>query len=300
MVDIYSIITKFFQEGGFFIYPIAVVLALGLAISLERWVFLTRERIRNAKAFDAFLPLIRTNDLEKMQLFTRDTQTPVTRILGCGIDMMKVSKQRADIENAMSEGMLETIPKLESRTSYLAVLANVATLLGLLGTIIGLIAAFTAVANADPAEKSKLLSSSISVAMNTTAFGLVSAIPLLIIHAILQNKTSAIVASIEMSAVKFLNVMTLNRAIEAGIVRPVQSSAQSSVVINNEPVNLVPEDSLVEATPEVQGDSSGYAEGSVAEVASADESQNDDHDQNPDVNGSGEPLDDSLGEQRPA
>lgn len=249
MVDIYSTVTKFFQEGGFFIYPIAVVLALGVAISIERWLFLTRERIRNAKAFDAFLPLLRTNDLEKMQLYTRDTQTPVTRIIGCGIDMMKVSKQRADIENAMSEGMLETIPRLETRTSYLSVLANIATLLGLLGTIIGLIAAFTAVANADPAEKSKMLSSSISVAMNTTAFGLISAIPLLIIHSLLQNKTAAIVSSIEMSAVKFLNVMTLNRAIEAGIVRPVQSAGHGGVAINNQPVSLTPEGELVVQQP---------------------------------------------------
>lgn len=289
-MDIYSTVTKFFQDGGFFIYPIAVVLALGIAISLERWLFLTRERIRNAKAFDAFLPLLRTNDLEKMQLFTRDTQTQVTRILGCGIDMMKVSKQRADIENAMSEGMLETVPKLESRTSYLAVLANVATLLGLLGTIVGLIAAFTAVANADPAEKSKMLSSSISVAMNTTAFGLVSAIPLLVIHAILQNKTAAIVSSIEMSAVKFLNVMTLNRAIEAGIVRPVQSSVQSSVVINNEPVNLSPEDAPQSAELEESNPAVLTANDDGLEATSVDDIDN----------RANERTDGSLDEQRPA
>jgi biopolymer transport protein ExbB/TolQ len=138
-------------------------------------------------------------------------------MIGCGLDMMRVTKQRADVEQAMSEGMMEAVPRLEQRTGYLAMLANVATLLGLLGTIIGLIAAFTAVANADPAEKSKLLSLSISVAMNTTAFGLIAAIPLLISHAILTNKTNAIIASIEMAGVKFLNVMTLNKAIVAGI-----------------------------------------------------------------------------------
>ena len=109
------------------------------------------------------------------------------------------------------------MPRLEVRTGYLAMLANVATLLGLLGTIIGLIMAFTAVADADPAEKSRLLSQSISVAMYTTAFGLIAAIPLLVVHAILQNKTASIVKSIEMGAAKFLNVMTLNREIEVGI-----------------------------------------------------------------------------------
>lgn len=229
MVDIYSTIARFFQDGGFFIYPIAFVLAVGLAISLERWVYLTRERYRNLKAFGDFLPLLRTTDLEKMQLYTREVSVPITRIIGCGLDMMKVSKQRADIENSMSEGMLETMPRIEARTGYLAVLANIATLLGLLGTIIGLIGAFTAVANADPAEKSELLSLSISVAMNTTAFGLISAIPLLVLHAVLQSKTSKIVTSIEMAAVKFLNIMTIHRLIEAGMPRPSVASEFSQV-----------------------------------------------------------------------
>ncbi|WP_188150628.1 MotA/TolQ/ExbB proton channel family protein [Teredinibacter waterburyi] len=219
MTDVYSIIVKFFQEGGFFIAPIAIVFFIGLAIAIERWVYLKYEKIRNAKAFSDFLPLLRTTEIEKMQMYTRENQAPVVRIIGCGLDMMKVSRQRADVENAMSEGMLETMPRIEQRTGYLPVLANVATLLGLLGTIVGLIGAFTAVANADPAEKSQLLSSSISVAMNTTALGLIAAIPLLILNAILQNKTKAIITSIEMSAVKFLNIMTLHRFIEAGSPR---------------------------------------------------------------------------------
>lgn len=219
MLDIYSTIVRFFQEGGLFMYPIGLVLAVGVAIAIERWLFLRWEEARNAKSFSDFLPLLRTTDVEKMQLYAREVQTPVTRIIACGLDMMKVSKQRGDIENAMSEGMLETMPRLEQRTSYLAVLANVATLLGLLGTIIGLISAFTAVAVADPAEKSTLLSQSISVAMNTTAFGLISAIPLLVLHALLNSKTQRIVSSIEMAGVKFLNMMTLHRFIEANAAR---------------------------------------------------------------------------------
>lgn len=216
-MEFFSSIAKFFQDGGLFIYPIALVLAIGVAISVERWRFLNREKMRNLKAFDDFLPLLRTDDHEKMTLFTRDNDAPISRMIGCGLDMMRVTKQRADVEQAMSEGMMEAVPRLEERTGYLAVLANVATLLGLLGTIIGLIAAFTAVASADPADKAKLLSLSISVAMNTTAFGLIAAIPLLIAHAMLTNKTNAIIGSIEMAGVKFLNVMTLNRAIQAGI-----------------------------------------------------------------------------------
>ena len=233
MLDFYNIVTSFLQDGGFFMYPISLVLAIGLAISLERWIYLTRERVRNARAFDNFLPLLRTTDMEKMQMYSRESQAPVTRIIACGLDMMKVSKQRADVENAMNEGMLETMPRLETRIGYLAVLANVATLLGLLGTIIGLISAFTAVANANPAEKSELLSMSISVAMNTTAFGLIAAIPLLVLHAVLQNKVGAIVTSIQMSAVKFLNIMTLHRLIEAGTPRAAESAPVSTAAPTN-------------------------------------------------------------------
>src|SRR5690554_8230864 len=100
MLDIYSTIVRFFQEGGLFRYPIGLVLAVGIAIAIERWVFLRREEARNAKAFSDFLPLLRTTDIEKMQLYAREVQTPVTRIIACGLDMMKVSKQRGDIENA--------------------------------------------------------------------------------------------------------------------------------------------------------------------------------------------------------
>ncbi len=225
MSDNYTLIVRFFQDGGMFIFPIGIVLAVGVVICIERWLFLTREKYRNSKAFNDFLPLLRTTDIERMQQFSRENTAPITRIIGCGIDMMKVSKQRGDIENSMSEGMLETVPRLEQRTGYLAVLANVATLLGLLGTIIGLISAFTAVANANPAEKSQLLSQSISVAMNTTAFGLMAAIPLLVMHAVLRNKTQKITNSIEMAAVKFLNIMTVNRLIESASPREIALTA---------------------------------------------------------------------------
>jgi biopolymer transport protein ExbB/TolQ len=108
----------------------------------------------------------------------------------------------------MEESLMEVMPRLEKRTHYLATFANIATLLGLLGTIVGLISAFTAVATANPAEKADLLSASISVAMNTTAFGLIVAIPLLLVHTLLQTKTTEIIDSLEMASVKFLNAIT--------------------------------------------------------------------------------------------
>jgi biopolymer transport protein ExbB len=126
-------------------------------------------------------------------------------MLGMGLARQGAIRRREDIEIAMEESMMEIIPQLEKRTPYVALLSNIATLLGLLGTIMGLIQAFTAVANANPAEKADLLSASISVAMNTTAFGLMSAIPLLLLHAKLTSTTGQIVDSLEMASVKALN-----------------------------------------------------------------------------------------------
>lgn len=229
MLDSYSAIISFFQDGGLFIYPIAFVFAVGIAISIERWLFLTKQKMVNHKAFGELYPFIRSNEQEKMAEFTKSNNTAVSRMIGSALDMLNVSHRRSEVENAMSEGVMETMPQLEQRTGYLAVLANVATLLGLLGTIVGLIAAFTAVANADPAEKSTLLSASISVAMNTTAFGLIAAIPLLIAHAMLQNKTTAIIASIEMAGVKFLNTMTINKVItDNGQAQQTETSSAST------------------------------------------------------------------------
>ena len=132
MGDIYSIVVNFLKEGGLFMYPISIVLVLGLAIAIERWVFLKREKGRNEKTFEDFLPLLRTNDHEKMTLFTRDHTAAISRIIGCGLDMMKITKQRADIEQAMNEGVMEVLPRLENRANYLAMLASVATLLDVL------------------------------------------------------------------------------------------------------------------------------------------------------------------------
>jgi hypothetical protein len=117
-------------------------------------------------------------------------------------------RRREDIEIAMEESMMEIIPQLEKRTPYVALLSNIATLLGTARHHHGLIEAFTAVANANPAEKADLLSASISVAMNTTAFGLMSAIPLLLLHAKLTSTTGQIVDSLEMASVKALNTIS--------------------------------------------------------------------------------------------
>lgn len=204
-------VLRFFQNGGPFMYPIAIVLLIGLAITLERFLYLGQVRRSNRRAFErGILPLIQKRDWHRAMTAANSSNSAIASVIGAGIGRLLGEHRREEIEYAMEEGLMEVLPRLEKRTQYLATLANIATLLGLLGTIIGLIAAFTAVANADPAEKATMLSESISVAMNTTAFGLMSAIPLLLFHALLQTRTNEIVDSFEMAGVKLLNIISEN------------------------------------------------------------------------------------------
>jgi len=198
----------FFHKGGLFMYPILFVFVAGMAISVERWVRLSRIRRVNSKVWNILYPLLVKGEFDKTRQMIDKDKSTISQMLGMGLARQGAVRRREDIEIAMEESMMEIIPQLEKRTPYVALLSNIATLLGLLGTIMGLIEAFTAVANANPAEKADLLSASISVAMNTTAFGLMSAIPLLLFHAKLTSTTGQIVDSLEMASVKALNTIS--------------------------------------------------------------------------------------------
>ncbi len=204
MESIYSII-GFFQKGGTFMYPILLVLTVGMAIAAERWIQLTRTRNENRKMWLRVQPVLVKGEFESARKIVDKDKSTIAQMLSMGLARQGAVRRREDIEIAMEESMMEIIPQLEKRTPYIGLLSNIATLLGLLGTIMGLIEAFTAVANANPAEKADLLSASISVAMNTTAFGLMVAIPLLLLHAKLTSTTGQIVDSLEMASVKALN-----------------------------------------------------------------------------------------------
>ncbi len=201
---IYSVV-GFFQKGGLFMYPILLVFAVGIAIAAERWFQLARARSENRKSWAKLQPVLVEGDFDKARNLVEKDKSSIAQMLSLGLARQGAVRRRDDIEIAMEEGMMEIIPQLEKRTQYVGLLSNIATLLGLLGTIMGLIEAFTAVANANPAEKADLLSASISVAMNTTAFGLMVAIPLLLLHAKLTSTTGSIVDSLEMASVKALN-----------------------------------------------------------------------------------------------
>ncbi|MCK4709338.1 MAG: MotA/TolQ/ExbB proton channel family protein, partial [Gammaproteobacteria bacterium] len=136
----------------------------------------------------------------------------VSRILLRVVNNFKDEVCLEDFEATVEESIMEAAPRLQKRTQYLAMFANIATLLGLLGTIIGLIKAFTAIAQVAPSMKAEILSASISVAMNTTAFGLIVAIPLLIFYTLLQTKTTEIMHSLEVAALHLVNQLSKFRS----------------------------------------------------------------------------------------
>ena len=216
-MDFFYSIVGFFSSGGLFMYPILLVFAFGVAIAIERYITLTLVTNKNQAVWDQVQPLLANGEFEEAREMTSKDESTISKVLNMGLSLQGAVRRREDIEIAMEESMMEIVPRLEKRTPYVALASSIATLLGLLGTIMGLIQAFTAVANANPAEKADLLSASISVAMNTTAFGLMVAIPLLITHAILTSKTGDIVDSLEMATVKALNVFSrrAKRAVEA-------------------------------------------------------------------------------------
>lgn len=207
-MELFDSIIRFFQEGGMFMYPILFIFAGGVAIAIERWVYLTMVTGSNKRTWKKVLPMLNSGDFKQAMQTVSNSKTAMGTMLTYGLARARTARRRDDVEVAMEEGLMEAIPRMEKRTHYLSTLANIATLLGLLGTIIGLIKAFTAVSNADPALKADLLSASISVAMNTTAFGLMSAIPLLLLHAKLTSTAGHIIDSLEMASVKTLNTIS--------------------------------------------------------------------------------------------
>jgi biopolymer transport protein ExbB len=203
----YAVI-RFFQMGGFFMFPILLVLTVGIAIAIERWIHLKRTVTKNRETWDQVHPVLAEGDFDRAREMVNEDTSTLSQMLAMGLARQGAVRRREDIEIAMEESMMELIPQLEKRTPYLALLSNMATLLGLLGTIMGLITAFAAVATASPAEKAALLAASIAEAMNCTAFGLMTAIPLLLLHARLTTTTGQIVNSLEMASVKALNTIS--------------------------------------------------------------------------------------------
>lgn len=207
---------NFFREGGVFLYLLAIILVVGVAIAVERFIYISSETRSNQRLWNQVVPLINAGNFKQVAAITTKSKAAIAMVLNYGIARLAHARSRDDVEKAVDESLLEVIPRMEKRTHYLSSLANIGMLVGLLGTVIGLIGAFASIAAANPAEKASLLAASISVAMNNTASGLFVAITLLLAHMVLEAKTTRLVDSLEVASVKFLNTVVERRQDAAG------------------------------------------------------------------------------------
>lgn len=201
-------IINFFKDGGFVLFPLAIIFVVGVTISIERWLYLTVETSRNRSLWEDVAPHLGAGNFKQAITLANNSQAQIGTVLKYGLARLSTARRRDDIQQAMEESLLEIVPRLEKRTPYLSALANIGMLVGLLGTIIALINAFGAVSQANPAEKASLLAAAISEAMNATASGLFVAITLLLAHMFLEAKTTSLIDSLEIAVVKFLNSIT--------------------------------------------------------------------------------------------
>ncbi len=198
---------KFFVDGGPWMWPIAAMSVIGLAVMIERFIFLFFKYNINGNAFMAQIQkLVMANNIDRaIKLCNAAPAAALPKVIKSGLT--RANKGEIEIQNAVEEATLEVVPTIQKRTNSLQAIANLATLLGLLGTVIGLIQAFQAVAQAAPDQKAAMLTSSISIAMNTTAFGLMVAIPCMGAHVILAGITKKIIDEIDQYSVKLENLL---------------------------------------------------------------------------------------------
>lgn len=202
-----TFVLNFFRDGGPFMYIILVVSVIAMATVIERgYMILFRYNLNGAAFMAQVQKLIMANNIDRaIKLCNAESNAALTKVLKAGLT--RANRRTEDIQTAVEEATLEVVPMLQKRTAYLGMWANVATLLGLLGTISGLVQAFKAVAAASPETKQTMLASGISVAMYTTAFGLVVAIPVMICHSIIENSTKKLVDEIDQYSVKLINLL---------------------------------------------------------------------------------------------
>lgn len=201
-----------FKEGGFFMWPILLISLIGAAIIGERIMYIRRaSAIQKEEFLKQLNQLVLKGDLERCISYCAQASTPLTRITRAGLMAIASRKSTDEVQTAMDAVALREIPRIEQRTGLLAMFSNMATLLGLLGTITGMIGAFGAVSKVAPSEKATMLAASISEAMNCTAFGLIVAIPLLGAYGWLQTRGQELVDDVHEAAVATLNFILSNR-----------------------------------------------------------------------------------------
>ena len=188
-------------------YIILAVSIIGFGVMIERFIFLFFKYNLNASAFMAQIQkLVIANNIDRaIKLCNAAPSAALAKVIKAGLT--RANKSESEIQNAIEEATLDVIPQIQKRTNSLAAIANVATLLGLLGTIFGMIGAFEALDQAAADKRQEALGKNISTAMYTTAFGLIVAVPCLSAHIFLSNVTKKIIDEIDQYSVKLENLL---------------------------------------------------------------------------------------------
>jgi biopolymer transport protein ExbB len=195
---------EWFRNGGPVMYAILVVALAGLAIFLERvYVIVFRSRINGPAFIERVMQLVRGGRIDEAIRLCSQSRAALPD-MGLLILRSK-SHDEADLQNVADAASLAVIPRLTRRLQYLPMLANVATLIGLFGTIYGLKGAFASVALASAAERSEKLAAGIAVALNATGFGLLTAIPLTVAHSYLAAQSEQIIEQVDEFSVRLIN-----------------------------------------------------------------------------------------------
>ncbi len=198
-----------FQKGSYGMWPILVTSIVILAIIIERSVYLLKSSIDKDKLLALLKSQVMSGNVQGAIKVCSGNPTPMTRIIQAGL--MKFNKSDAEVQAAMDEASLRELPLINKRTGYLAMLANMATLFGLFGTITGMIKSFGAAANADPSTKSTLLADGIAEAMNCTAWGIGVALIALVGYALLNGKSQQLIDDINEVSVQVVNLVVTHR-----------------------------------------------------------------------------------------
>jgi biopolymer transport protein ExbB len=207
-MEIVGILARFGKAEGIFFYLILLILVFGLAIVIERALFFSRSKINGAALLSAVREALQSDNREKAIAACGTSAAPLSLVFRKGLSQAVSPVRKEEVQGAVDEALLEVLPQIEKRIDYLPTLANVANLLGLLGTILGLINSFQAISVADPAQKAALLAKGISGAMYATALGLMVAIPLMFFYTILQSKTNQLLDHLEEFSFKFVRAVS--------------------------------------------------------------------------------------------
>lgn len=201
-----SFLAELFDKGGFFFILNTLFLAVVIGVIVERAIYFLGRGHLNAKAFlEQLRKLLSANNVDRAKKLCDATSAPVARVAKAGLN--RLHRGEAAVAQAMEETMTDTLPEVKTRVGALWSLANITTLIGLLGTITGLITTFRSIGDKDAVQAKKDLSDGISEAMYNTAFGLFIALICMFAHLLLSAAMKKVIADLEAFSLRFENLL---------------------------------------------------------------------------------------------